>query len=148
MPTRPRHLPVRHARRIVEVMNQYFAVHGATTEVLRRRFEEETKLKKQTFCNALYCAKAKEWIVGLGQQGVPNILNPNGCWREALREPVHPAYQHRSNNLNGAAELDRSNCTSPNQTGVGQLWTSEGIDEVDSIVALASAAIRHVDRKG
>jgi hypothetical protein len=85
------------------MMNQYFAVHGATTEVLRKRFQEETKLKKQTFCNALVCAKAKEWIVGLGQQGVPNILNPNGCWMEALREPVHPAYQQRSKTLNGAA---------------------------------------------
>jgi len=140
-----RHQPVRHARRIVKVMNQYFAVHGATTEVLRRRFEEETKLKKQTFCNALYCAKAKEWIVGTGQQGVPNILNPNGCWMEALREPV-PVYQP-SNHPDSRIELDQSGCVSPNQTGVGQLWTSEGNDEIDSIVALASEAIRHVDQK-
>jgi hypothetical protein len=129
-------------------MSQYFAAHGATTEVLRKRFEEETKLKKQTLCNALYCAKAKEWIVGLGQQGVPNILNPNGCWMEALREPVHPAYQHQyqhqSNNLNSAIELDQSNCASPNQTDVRQLWTSEGNDED---LALISEALQHIEQK-
>ena len=135
---------MRHARRLVKVMNQYFAVHGATTGVLRKQFEQETKLKKQTFCNALVCAKAKEWIVGTSQQGVPNILNPNGCWREALREPVHPAYQ-QSNHSNSRNGSDQTGCASPNQTGVGQLWTSEGNDAVDRIVALASEAIRYVD---
>jgi hypothetical protein len=124
-------------------MSQYFALHGATTEVLRRKFEEETKLKRQTFCNALVCAKAKQWIVGLGQQGVPNILNPNGCWMEALREPVHPAYQRHSNS---AIELQQSNSAGPNQTSVGQLWKNEGNDEVDSIVELASEAIRHANK--
>ena len=143
-PVRPRHQPVRHARRIVKLMSQYFAAHGATTEVLRRRFQEETKLKKQTFCNALVCAKAKEWIVGLGQQGVPNILNPNGCWMEALREPVHPAYQHRSNTLNGAAELDESNFVSPNPTTVGPLWNNEDNNED---LALISEALQHIDQK-
>jgi hypothetical protein len=127
-------------------MSQYFAVHGATTEVLHRRFQEETKLKKQTFCNALVCAKAKEWIIGLSQQGVPNILNPNGCWREALQEPVHPAYQHQSKTLNSAIESDQSGCTSLNQTDVGQAWTSEGNDELDSVVALASDAIQHANK--
>src|SRR5262249_37737715 len=110
----------------------------------RRRFEEETKLKKQTFCNALVYAKTKEWIVGLGQQGVPNILNPNGCWIEALREPLHPAYQHRSNTLNGTTELDEIRFASPNPTNVGQLWNSEDNDED---LALISEALQHIDAK-
>jgi hypothetical protein len=63
---------------------------------------------------------------------------------EALQEPVHPAYQHQSNTLNGAAELDESNLASPNPTTVGPLWNNE--DNNEDLV-LISEALQHIDQK-
>jgi len=48
--------------------------------------------------------------------------------------------------LNSAIGSDQNGCASLNQTDVGQVWTSEGNDELDSVVALASDAIRHSNK--
>jgi hypothetical protein len=73
-----------HAAKIVEIVVKLFS-KGARTEELNRQFQEETKLKRQTFYNGLNCAIEKGWIVGNG----PYNLNPNKCWMEVVQKPLH-----------------------------------------------------------
>jgi hypothetical protein len=74
-----------NAAQIVQIMVRWFAdVQGVGSDELRRKFEEVTGLKRQTFYNAMRGAKGREWIVGDG----PYRLNPNGCWMEAVPQAV------------------------------------------------------------
>jgi hypothetical protein len=71
----------RNARKLVDVLARYFP-EGVTTEDLRRQYEMDTGLKRQTFYYAFGDAKQRNWIVGGGDQGKLNILNPNGSWKK------------------------------------------------------------------
>jgi hypothetical protein len=53
----------------------------ATCEDLRRRFEKNTSLARQSFYNALRYAKQQGWFVGGGSHQL-YTLNPDGCWKE------------------------------------------------------------------
>jgi hypothetical protein len=70
----------RNVRRLIDVL----ATHpeGACTEDLRRAFELETGLGRQSYYNSLAAAKARQWIIGDGEQGKLNVLNPDGAWKK------------------------------------------------------------------
>ena len=77
----------KNARRLIGVMVNHFP-GGATCEDLRRQFEKETGLARQSFYNALHHSKGQGWIVGGGSPRDQNQLynlSPNGSWKE---EPV------------------------------------------------------------
>jgi hypothetical protein len=77
----------RHAQHLIEIMVRCFPL-GVTTEVLRDQFELETELNRQTFYDVLKWVRAKGWIVGGGEHSMPNNLNPNKCWMEAVQETL------------------------------------------------------------
>jgi hypothetical protein len=66
-------------------MVQHFSV-GATCEDLRKRFEKDTSLNRQSFYDALKYVKEQHWFVGGGkdrweQRGQLYSLNPDGSWK-------------------------------------------------------------------
>src|SRR6516164_4870690 len=76
----------KNARRLVGVLVQHFPA-GATCEDLRRQFEKDTSLARQSFYNALNYVKGQGWFVGGGkdrweQRDQLYTLNPDGCWKE------------------------------------------------------------------
>jgi hypothetical protein len=72
----------RNARRLINLMAQHS--NGLTCEDLNREFQRITKLQRQSFYDCLAFAKKERWILGGGQRQ-EYFLNPNGCWREALK---------------------------------------------------------------
>jgi hypothetical protein len=57
----------------------------STCEDLRRQFEKDASLRRQSFYNALHHAKGQGWIVGGGSPHNQNqlyTLNPDGSWKE------------------------------------------------------------------
>jgi hypothetical protein len=80
-------LPIeKNARRLVGVLVQHFPT-GAITEDLRRQFERDTGLARQSFYNCLKYAKQQGWFIGgrrdrQGRQDPYYNLNPDGCWKE------------------------------------------------------------------
>ena len=77
----------KNARRLVGVLVQHFPA-GATCEDLRRQFEKDTSLARQSFYNALNYAKKQHWIVGGGRdrrdQYQLYTLNADGSWKEPV----------------------------------------------------------------
>ena len=73
-----------NARKLIGVAVQHFP-HGGICEDLRRAFEKETSLRRQTFYNALAHCRQLGWLVGGGgphnQKQLYN-LNPDGSWKE------------------------------------------------------------------
>jgi hypothetical protein len=61
---------------------------GATCEDLRRQFEKDTSLARQSFYNALSYAKKQHWIVGGGRDRRDQYqlysLNADGSWKEPV----------------------------------------------------------------
>ena len=76
-----------NARKLIGVMVQYFPV-GATCEDLRRQFEKDTSLARQSFYNALNYAKGQGWLVGGGKdrrdQYQLYTLNTDASWKEPV----------------------------------------------------------------
>jgi hypothetical protein len=73
-----------NARKLVQVLLQCFPA-GGTCEDLRRQFEKDTSLRRQSFYNALAHGKQRGWIVGGGSPHNQNQLynlSPNGSWKE------------------------------------------------------------------
>src|SRR5262249_775918 len=76
----------KNARRLVGVLVQHFPA-GATCEDLRRQFEKDTSLARQSFYNALNYVKGQGWFVGGGKDRWERrdqlyTLNPDGSWKE------------------------------------------------------------------
>jgi hypothetical protein len=69
-----------NARLLIGVLAKHFPT-GATCEDLRRRFEKNTSLARQSFYNALRYAKEQGWFVGGGMHRLYS-LNPDGTWKE------------------------------------------------------------------
>jgi len=71
----------KNARRLVGVLVQHFPA-GATCEDLRRQFEKDTSLNRQSFYNALRYAKEQRqrWIVGGGSHQL-YTLNSDNSWK-------------------------------------------------------------------
>ncbi|HET9247475.1 MAG TPA: hypothetical protein VFO15_16845, partial [Xanthobacteraceae bacterium] len=67
----------RNARCLIDIMAQFPG--GAACEELRRRFEEVTTLKRQSFYDTLSYAKYRRWIVGGGKSKLYQ-LNPDASW--------------------------------------------------------------------
>ena len=65
---------------MIGVLAKHFPTR-ATCEDLRRRFEKNTSLARQSFYNALRYAKQQGWFVGGGSHQL-YTLNPDGCWKE------------------------------------------------------------------
>ena len=77
----------KNARRLVRAMVEHFPA-GATCEDLRRQFEKDTGLARQSFYNALHLSKGQGWLVGGGSPHNQNQLyklSPSGSWKE---EPI------------------------------------------------------------
>jgi hypothetical protein len=69
-----------NARLLIGVLARYFPT-GATCEDLRRRFEKNTSLARQSFYNALRYAKQQGWFVGGGPHQL-YTLSTDGSWKE------------------------------------------------------------------
>ena len=73
-----------NARKLIGVVVQHFP-QGGICEDLRRQFEQDTSLRRQSFYNALNFCKKQAWIVGGGNPHNQNQLynlNPDGSWKE------------------------------------------------------------------
>jgi hypothetical protein len=70
----------KNARWLVGVMVKHFP-NGATSEDLRRQFEKDTTLVRQSFYNALRLVKERGWFVREGGDRLYH-LNGDGSWRE------------------------------------------------------------------
>jgi hypothetical protein len=68
-------------------MAQHFPA-GVTCEDLRRQFEKDTSLARQSFYNTLLYVKAQGWIVGGGRDRRDQYqlysLNPDASWKEPV----------------------------------------------------------------
>jgi hypothetical protein len=67
----------RNGRRLIGVLAEYFPA-GTTCEDLRRRFEKETCLSRQSFYDALKFVKGQGWLVA--DEKIYN-LDPAGSWK-------------------------------------------------------------------
>jgi hypothetical protein len=70
----------KNARWLVGVMAKHFP-NGATSEDLRKQFEKDTTLVRQSFYNALRLVKERGWFVGGGRDRL-YTLNSDGSWKE------------------------------------------------------------------
>src|SRR3974377_2290903 len=70
----------KNARWLVGVMAKHFR-NGATSEDLRRQFEKDTTLVRQSYYNALHLVKERGWFVGGGRDRLYH-LNSDGSWKE------------------------------------------------------------------
>jgi hypothetical protein len=119
---------LRRARELVVLMVREFQPYGATWAELMHK----SGLKPTAYKRAFNYATGQKWFVGGGGQGKPYYLNRDGCWRAALgpvflSSPVGPDVQ--------------------SETRSGGL-SSDAVQTLnaDSIVALASEAIRHANK--
>ena len=62
----------KNARKLIGVLQRFSM--GATCEDLRRQFEQDTGLVRQSFYNALKYGKGQGWIVGGGSPHNQNQL--------------------------------------------------------------------------
>ena len=72
----------RNGRKLIGVLAHFPA--GATSEDLRRAFEKETSLVRQSYYDALRFIKSKGWIIGGGRDQL-YCLSPDKSWKE---EPI------------------------------------------------------------
>jgi hypothetical protein len=70
----------KNARRLVGVLVHFPA--GATWEDLRKQFEKDTSLNRQSFYNALRYVKEQHWFVGGGSRSQLYTLNSDNSWKE------------------------------------------------------------------
>src|SRR6516225_3674145 len=82
----------KNARRLVGVLVQHFPA-GATCEDLRKQFEKDTSLNRQSFYNALRYVKEQGWFVGGGkdrweQRDQLYTLNPDNSWKEPAPKSI------------------------------------------------------------
>ena len=110
---------LRRARELVVLMAKEFQPYGATWAELMHK----SGIKPTSYKRAFNWAADRKWFVGGGKQGAAYYLNPDGCWRAAL----------------GPAQ------SGPSSDPVRTLGSSSS--NIDSVVALASEAIRFADRK-
>jgi len=119
-----------HARRLVELMVKEFQPSsfrpgGATWAELMKK----SGMKESTYQRALDWCTDHEWFVGGGGRNLRYDLNPNGKWKAAFQS-LSPDAE--------AMEVKKS-------PSVEVSWGLVGRDSSDSIVALASEAIRHAN---
>jgi len=119
-----------HARRLVELMVKEFQPSsfrpgGATWAELMKK----SGMKETTYQRALDWCTDHEWFVGGGGRNLRYDLNPNGKWKAAFQS-LSPDAE--------AMEVKKS-------PSVEVSWGLVGRDSSDSIVALASEAIRHAN---
>ena len=76
----------KNARRLIGVLVQHFPA-GATCEDLRRQFEKDTSLNRQSFYNALRYTKEQRWIVGGGSHRLYH-LNSDNSWKPAPTKSI------------------------------------------------------------
>ena len=125
---------LRRARELVVLMVKEFQPYGATwAELMHKSGSKPTSYKR-----AFNYATEKKWFVGGGKQGAPYNLNPDGSWKAALG--VDRAVASVKSNLHTETETD-----GPSSDPVRTLDSDSS--NIDSIVALASEAIRYVDQK-
>jgi len=109
---------LRRARELVVLMAKEFQPYGATwAELMHKSGSKPTSYKR-----AFNWAVDRKWFVGGGKRGELYYLNPDGCWRAAL----------------GPAQ------SGPN---ADPIRTLDPHSNIDSVVALASEAIRYADQK-
>ena len=110
---------LRRARELVVLMAKEFQPYGAIwAELMHKSGSKPTSYKR-----AFNLAIARKWFVGGGKRGELYCLNPDGCWRAALG----PAQSGPSSDPVRTLDSNSSN--------------------IDSVVALASEAIRFADQK-
>ena len=119
-----------HARRLVELMVKEFQPSsfrpgGATWAELMKK----SGMKESTYQRALDWCTDHEWFVGGGGRNLRYDLNPNGKWKAAFQS-LSPDAE--------AMEVKKS-------PSVEVSWGLGGGNSSDSIVALASEAIRHAN---
>jgi hypothetical protein len=123
---------LRRARELVMLMAKEFQPYGATwAELMHKSGSKPTSYKR-----AFNLAIARKWFVGGGKRGEAYYLNPDGCWRAALG----PVLARRTES-NAHSDVRSSG---PN---ADPIRTSDPNSNIDSVVALASEAIRYVDQK-
>ena len=163
----------RPARTLVELMVKDFQPNGATWT----RLKDKSGMSPTSFKRAFNWATDAEWFVGGGKKGQPYNLNPNGCWRAAISasgpelgprahpyrgvDPMDPnldpAIRSNGPNLDPSGPLaPNASCEIPDTTASGKSPNkiSEGSKieggadgNGDSLLAVASEAIQHVDKK-
>ena len=72
----------RNARWLIGVMVRHFP-NGATSEDLRRQYERDTSLVRQSFYNALSYVKRRGWFVR-DEYDRKYHLNGDGSWKEPV----------------------------------------------------------------
>ena len=117
---------LRRARQLVELMVKEFQPYGATWAELMHK----SGLKPTAYKRAFNFATDRKWFLGGGGQGKPYFLNPDGSWRAALGLYVRVA---------GSGLQPETWSSGPSSDAVQTL-------NPDSIVALASEAIRHANK--
>jgi hypothetical protein len=113
-------------------MAKEFQLYGATWAELMHK----SGLKPTSYKRAFNLAIARKWFVGGGRRGEAYHLNPDGSWRAALG-PLNSAVDQSNSHpeiRSGGLNSDPIRTLNPNS-------------DIDSIVALASEAIRYVDQK-
>jgi hypothetical protein len=122
---------LRRARELVVLMVREFQPSsfqpgGATWAELMKK----SGMKESTYQRALDWCTDHEWFVGGGGRDFRYDLNPDGKWKAAFRSPSPDAE---------AMEVKKS-------PSVKASWGLAEGDSNDSIVALASEAIRHANK--
>ena len=116
-------------------MAREFQPYGATWAELKNK----SGMARTTFKRGFDFAKARKWFVGGGGQNKPFFLNPDGCWRAALEPP-------RGRSI-GSVKSNLYPETRDSEPALNPVRASDPNSKIDSIVALASEAIRYVDQK-
>ena len=123
---------LRRARELVVLMAKEFQPYGATWAELQKK----SGLKPTAYKRAFNFATDRKWFVGGGKRGEPYYLNPDGCWRAALGPAFRPTDATEPNShpeiRSGGPDADLIQTLDPNS-------------RIDSVVALASEAIRHAN---
>jgi hypothetical protein len=128
---------LQRARELVVLMAREFQPYGATWAELKNK----SGLKPTTYKRAFNWATDRKWFVGGGKRGELYCLNPDGSWRAALG-PV-PAYRTADAVVESHSHPD----VRSSGPDADRIRTLDPNSEIDSIVALASEAIRYVDQK-
>ena len=124
-------------------MVKEFPPYGATWAELKKK----SGLKPTAYKRAFNWATERKWLVGGGKRGELYYLNPDGSWRAALGPAYRPVDHAESNLSVGPIESTLPPEIGSSGPNVDPIQTLDPNSEIDSIVALASGAIQHVDQK-
>jgi len=122
---------LRRARELVVLMAKEFQPYGATWAQLIHK----SGLKPTAYKRAFNFATERKWLIGGGGRGELYCLNPDGRWRTALG----PVFLAASVEPNLHSEIGS---TGPD---ADLIQTLDPNSRIDSVVALASEAIRHAN---